>query len=109
MCKSPLQPLTFFRMRTKIMRKIFILMLIVILVVAAILLEGCTLIPKYARPEAPVPPVRPEGPARKETTRVAQGAPAVADLKSRGFFSDKQIQTIIQAALENNNDLQITR
>jgi multidrug efflux system outer membrane protein len=50
-------------------------------------LTGCTLIPKYTKPEAPVPAAWPSGPAYKET-QTAPGAPLANDLKWRDFFAD---------------------
>lgn len=69
-------------------------------------LAGCTLIPKYTQPEAPVPAAWPSGPAYKET-QPAAGAPVVTDLKWRDFFTDERLQTIIEAALNNNRDLRV--
>jgi multidrug efflux system outer membrane protein len=70
------------------------------------LLTGCTLIPKYTQPEAPVPSAWPSGPAYKET-QTAPGAPVVTDLKWREFFADERLQTIIETALNNNRDLRV--
>jgi multidrug efflux system outer membrane protein len=69
-------------------------------------LGGCTMIPKYTRPEAPVPAVWPSGPAYKETA-AAPGAPVAADLHWREFFADGQLQGIIATALKNNRDLRV--
>jgi outer membrane protein, multidrug efflux system len=69
-------------------------------------LTGCTLIPKYTQPEAPVPPAWPSGPAYKEP-QAAPGAPLAADLKWREFFPDERLQTIIETALNNNRDLRV--
>jgi len=69
-------------------------------------LTGCTLIPKYTKPEAPVPATWPSGPAYKET-QAAPGAPVVTDLKWRDFFTDERLQTIIETALNNNRDLRV--
>jgi multidrug efflux system outer membrane protein len=69
-------------------------------------LTGCTLIPKYNKPEAPVPSSWPSGPAYKETQTVP-GAPVVTDLKWREFFADERLQTIIETALNNNRDLRL--
>jgi multidrug efflux system outer membrane protein len=80
--------------------------LIVLLTIAAVLLPGCTLIPKYTRPEAPIPAGWPTGPACKETA-AAQAAPAAADLKWREFFTDERLQQIIETALKNNRDLRV--
>ncbi len=67
-------------------------------------LAGCTMIPKYTRPAAPVPSGWPSGPAYKETP---QGAPAATELKWREFFRDERLQTIIDMALKNNRDLRV--
>jgi multidrug efflux system outer membrane protein len=69
-------------------------------------LTGCTLIPKYTKPEAPVPSSWPSGPAYKES-KAAPGAPLAADLKWREFFTDDRIQKIIETALNNNRDLRV--
>lgn len=69
-------------------------------------LTGCTLIPEYTKPEAPVPATWPSGPAYKET-QTAPGAPLANDLKWRDFFADERLQTIIETALNNNRDLRV--
>jgi len=69
-------------------------------------LTGCTLIPKYTQPEAPVPAAWPSGPAYKDT-QAAPGAPLAADLKWREFFPDERIQKVIETALNNNRDLRV--
>lgn len=76
------------------------------LALSVVLLTGCTMIPKYTRPEAPVPVNWPSGPAYKETL-AAKEAPAAADLRWRQFFTDERLQKIIATALENNRDLRI--
>ena len=77
-----------------------------LLAIAAVLLAGCTMIPKYARPEAPVPAGWPNGPAYRES-RSAQGARLPPDLQWREFFADERLQTIIGTALKNNRDLRV--
>lgn len=72
--------------------------------VAALFLESCTLAPKYTRPAAPVPAEWPSGPAYKET-RAAPAAPAATELSWRDFFADERLQKIIETALSNNRDL----
>ena len=69
-------------------------------------LTGCTLIPKYEKPEAPVPPSWPSGPAYKNT-QPAPGEPFAADLKWVQFFTDERLQNIIETALNNNRDLRL--
>ncbi|MGA8180516.1 MAG: efflux transporter outer membrane subunit [Desulfobacterales bacterium] len=65
---------------------------------------GCTMIPKYNRPEAPVPANWPSGPAYKQTPQKAQAA---AELPWRQFFTDERLQSVIASALQNNRDLRV--
>jgi multidrug efflux system outer membrane protein len=76
------------------------------LAITAVLLAGCTMVPKYTRPDAPVPAGWPSGPAYKETTS-APGASVAADLQWREFFTDERLQNIIETALKNNRDLRV--
>jgi len=76
------------------------------LLVGIIFMGGCTLAPKYTRPEAPVSDQWPKGVAYIET-QSATGIPEVSDLKWKEFFTDKQLQEIIETALENNRDLRL--
>lgn len=79
--------------------------LLSLLAITAVLLTGCTMIPKYSRPEAPVPASWPSGPAYKETS--TPGAPAAADLQWREFFADERLQQVIETSLKNNRDLRV--
>jgi outer membrane protein, multidrug efflux system len=74
------------------------------LALAAVLFTGCTMIPKYTRPEAPVPADWPRGPAYEKTREKTSAAP---DLPWRQFFTDERLQTIIGTALQNNRDLRV--
>jgi multidrug efflux system outer membrane protein len=76
------------------------------LAITVVLITGCTLAPKYTRPEAPVPASWPSGPAY-DNAKVPPGAPAAAELKWREFFADERLQSIIEAALKNNRDLRM--
>jgi multidrug efflux system outer membrane protein len=69
-------------------------------------LNGCTMIPPYTRPEAPVPAAWPSGPAYKETGS-GPGAPAAAGLEWREFFPEARLQDIIALALQNTRDLRL--
>jgi multidrug efflux system outer membrane protein len=71
-----------------------------------ICLNGCTMAPKYTRPEAPVPTDWPRGPAYQETSSTSR-SPAAADLPWRQFFTDDRLQQIINTALRNNRDLRL--
>ncbi|MGV8073188.1 MAG: efflux transporter outer membrane subunit [Syntrophobacteraceae bacterium] len=77
-----------------------------LLVIAAMLISGCTMIPKYTQPEAPVPGGWPTGPAYSGSASVP-GAPLAADLQWREFFTDERLQKVIESALQNNRDLRL--
>ena len=74
------------------------------LAITAIALSGCSLIPDYQRPEAPVAAQFPQGPAYspKEAANVA-----AAEQGWRQFFHDPALQQLIQTSLENNRDLKV--
>jgi len=74
------------------------------LAILVVLLTGCTLAPKYTRPEAPVPASWPGGPAY-DNAPVSPGAPAAAGLTWREFFTDDRLRKVIETALKNNRDL----
>ena len=78
----------------------------VIVAVVLLVLSGCTMAPKYTRPEAPVPSEWPSGPAYKAGT-ANTGERSAADITWQEFFIDKQLQKLIALALENNRDLRI--
>ncbi|HBD09464.1 MAG TPA: multidrug transporter [Syntrophobacteraceae bacterium] len=69
-------------------------------------LAGCTMIPKYSRPEAPIPARWPSGPAYKDASSTP-GVPVAVDLQWRGFFTDERLQRLIDTALQNNRDLRV--
>lgn len=76
------------------------------LAITAVLLTGCTMAPKYTRPEAPIPTGWPSGPAYKETPSTP-GGPVTAEVQWRQFFADERLQKIIDTALKNNRDLRV--
>jgi len=80
--------------------------LFILLGIVVTLLEGCTLVPKYTQPEAPVPSSWPGGPAYKKI-QTTPGIPAAVDLKWQEFFTDERLQMIIKTALNNNRDLRV--
>ena len=69
-------------------------------------LGGCAMIPKYTRPEAPVPTDWPSGPAYGGS-RSTPDVLIAADLRWRDFFTDERLQKIIETALQNNRDLRV--
>lgn len=66
---------------------------------AALLAAGCSMMPKYERPAAPVPSAFPYPSAQ-------DGVPA-ADLAWEQFFGDARLRSLIAAALRNNRDLRV--
>jgi len=74
--------------------------------VAAAFLGGCTLAPKYTRPEPPVPATWPAGPPY-DNAQASPGAPAAAGLAWREFFTDDRLRKIIESALNDNRDLRV--
>ena len=74
------------------------------LAVAAFVLSGCSLIPDYQQPAAPVPSEFPQGPAYSPAQAPNQAA---AEQGWKQFFHDPALQQLIQVALENNRDLRV--
>ena len=68
---------------------------------AGVALAGCSLIPAYERPAAPVPAVYPGGPAQ------LPGQPAAASVSWLDYFGDARLQQVIGIALRNNRDLRV--
>jgi multidrug efflux system outer membrane protein len=68
---------------------------------AAMLLAGCSLIPTYERPAAPVPTTFPGDPSQP-------GGPAAAALPWEDFFTDPRLSGLIQTAIANNRDLRVS-
>jgi multidrug efflux system outer membrane protein len=73
-----------------------------LLLLAAAALGGCSLAPKYVRPEAPVPPSWPLGDAY-----LRQSEATLPSLGYRDVFRDTRLQALIDQALANNRDLRI--
>jgi multidrug efflux system outer membrane protein len=70
---------------------------------ALLLAAGCSLAPRYERPDAPVPPA---------LGAIAPGAPGLpqiptADLGWRDVFGDERLKALVALALRNNRDLRI--
>jgi len=77
-----------------------------LLVGIVLFLGGCTLSPKYTQPKVPIPVKWPQGAAYKNA-QAAPGAVTVSKLSWKKFFADKQLQKIIEMALNNNRDLRL--
>jgi multidrug efflux system outer membrane protein len=70
---------------------------------------GCTLAPKYTRPDAPIPNGR-AGIVETELTQSDKPgieATKVPTLPWQSFFADAKLQKVIALALENNRDLRL--
>jgi NodT family efflux transporter outer membrane factor (OMF) lipoprotein len=68
--------------------------------VAALVLAGCSMIPTYERPAAPVPasyPSAADTPAQR----------SAADTAWRAFVQNPQLRSLIERALANNRDLRV--
>ncbi len=65
-------------------------------------LAGCSLAPKYVRPEAPVPPSWPVGDAYLRQSEVS-----LPTITYRDVFRDARLQALIAQALANNRDLRV--
>ncbi|WP_038369678.1 efflux transporter outer membrane subunit [Brackiella oedipodis] len=68
----------------------------------SLILAGCSLAPKYERPQAPIPATYDES----QTTVNASQASA-ADLGWKEFIRDPRLQALVAAALDNNRDLRL--
>ncbi|MGE8500357.1 MAG: AdeC/AdeK/OprM family multidrug efflux complex outer membrane factor [Pseudomonas sp.] len=77
------------------------------LAVAAVVLSGCSMIPDYQRPDAPVAGAWPQGEAYTGNDAAAQTGTAAADLGWREFFRDPALQQLVDVALQNNRDLRV--
>jgi multidrug efflux system outer membrane protein len=88
-----------------------------IAVAVALFAAGCTMAPRYQRPDAPVTATFPTGgvydaqPGATQpdaaSARSANGQ-AAADIGWREFFVDPRMQRLIEIALKNNRDLRVS-
>ncbi len=67
---------------------------------------GCTMIPEYKRPDAPIPKQWPSGEAYNSIDY--DKAPKATELKWNEFLVDKNLQKIVEIALSNNRDLRLS-
>lgn len=68
------------------------------LVASLVVLSSCTMVPKYSRPEAPIPASWPDG--------GAAAAPGVA-VQWQDMVADAHLRSVIELALANNRDLRV--
>lgn len=74
------------------------------ILVAALAVSSCTLIPQYQRPAAPVATQFPGTPAGV-TANAAR--PLAGDIPWRDFIGDARLRRLIELALDNNRDLRV--
>jgi multidrug efflux system outer membrane protein len=67
---------------------------------------GCTMAPKYTRPEAPVPAQWPSGATYPQAVAEAN-APQASELAWQEFVADEKLRRLIEMALQNNRDLRL--
>jgi len=70
------------------------------ILVAVLTVSGCTMIPKYERPAAPVA-------ARFPGTTEAQKESAASDIAWQNFFAEERLKKLIELALANNRDFRV--
>ncbi|RYF19899.1 MAG: multidrug transporter, partial [Comamonadaceae bacterium] len=76
--------------------------LVLTAVAAAALMAGCSFIPTYERPAAPVPTS-----FNAAEAAAPVGAKAASDIDWKEYFSDPRLQQLIGIALDNNRDLRV--
>ncbi|MHB1200449.1 MAG: efflux transporter outer membrane subunit, partial [Polaromonas sp.] len=75
--------------------------------VAASLLAGCSMIPVYERPVAPVAASYPAYPGVTAAAVGDAAAPLAADVAWQDFFTDEKLKQLIELSLANNRDLRV--
>jgi outer membrane protein, multidrug efflux system len=71
---------------------------------SALTLAGCTMMPKYHQPAAPISKSWPENVGANNSQATTN---AVADIGWREFFQDPRLQKLIELSLTNNRDLRV--
>jgi outer membrane protein, multidrug efflux system len=77
-----------------------------ILAILMLLAAGCTMAPRYERPDTPAPKQWPKGAAYKEI-KPENAAPLASALAWQEFITDERLRKIIDTALANNRDLRV--
>ena len=79
--------------------------LLIAAVIAMAALSGCTMMPRYERPDLPIEAVWPE--TAKLTDEQRDVADAAVNRTWKDFFQDPVIISLIESALANNRDLRV--
>jgi len=74
---------------------------------AAALMAGCSMIPAYERPAAPISIDWPPTIARAAHSADSPSARAAADIEWQSFFQDARLRQLIDVSLRNNRDLRV--
>jgi multidrug efflux system outer membrane protein len=74
------------------------------LLAVSLLLTGCTVGPKYTRPQVPAPPAF-RGPDNTDVT--SDPTTSIGDQQWSAIFHEPELQDLIRTALQNNLDLRI--
>ena len=75
---------------------------------AAVLLAGCSMIPTYERPVAPIATSFPAyGSSAQASTAPAADALPASSVAWQDFFSDAKLKRLIELSLANNRDLRV--
>ncbi|SBV91275.1 putative efflux pump outer membrane protein TtgC [uncultured delta proteobacterium] len=74
-------------------------------VIASFALTGCTMAPRYDRPDLPVDAAWPE--STRLTDEQRDAADAAANRVWRAFFKDGTVVSLVETALANNRDLRV--
>ena len=77
------------------------------IILATLLLAGCTMAPTYKRPSMPVPENWPTGPAYQAAPSGQTGT-TPGNMAWHDFYLNEQMRQVIDLALKNNRDLRIT-
>jgi multidrug efflux system outer membrane protein len=70
-------------------------------------LGGCSLMPAYQRPAAPIPAAYPLARGGDAAAYPATSAAIAADIGWRDFLADPRLQQLVSLALDNNRDLRV--
>jgi len=80
--------------------------LLFLLIGIILFLCGCSMAPKYTRPQAPIPTDWPEGLAYPNN-QSPEDTIVIENLRWQEFFTDSKLQQIIETALNNNRDMRL--
>ncbi|SFM66669.1 efflux RND transporter permease subunit [Thermodesulforhabdus norvegica] len=78
----------------------------VMLITGLIITGGCSFIPVYERPDAPIPEKWPRGEVGEKAEEDTR-APLPQEIGWRHFINDPRMKEVIELALQNNRDLKL--